>query len=155
MKQSNIRSIGAVGALIISLAVAGCGGGGGGYSAPPSTTPPPTTPPPTQAGGITGTGSILKPTSTSVVVNGTTFNATGAQVTDDRNRTLAEIEDGMTGKVRGRTDGTAQRIEIENELRGLAQGVQAGVDPQRFTVNGTIVYVDSQTLCAYQFLPSA
>ena len=145
MKQLDIRSIGAVGALVISLVVAGCGGGGG-YSAPPSTNPPPVTPPPTQAGGITGTGSILKPTASSVVVNGTTFNATGAQITDDRNRTLAEIEDGMTGKVRGRTDGTAQRIEIENELRGLAQAVQAGVDPQRFTVNGTIVYVDSQTV---------
>ena len=148
MKQSHIRSIGAVGALVISLIVAGCGGGGG-YSAPPATNPPPVTPPPTQAGGITGTGSILKPTASSVVVNGTTFNASTATIrVDDRTGTIAEIEDGMTGKVRGRTDGTAERIEIENEVRGLVEAgsKQSTPLPERFKVNGTTVYVDSQTI---------
>lgn len=147
MKQLRIRSIGAVGAVVISLVIAGCGGGGGGSSTPPGAITPP--PPPTQAGGITGTGSILKPTASSVVVNGTTFNTGTATIrVDDRTGTVAEIEDGMTGKVRGRTDGTAERIEIENEVRGLVQSKQSTPLPERFTVNNTTVYVDGQTVYA-------
>jgi hypothetical protein len=156
MKQTITRAAGAL-ALATALVLAGCGGGGSSSSTP-STTPPSTTPPPTQGGGISGTGTILKPSANAVVVNGVTFSATSATVRIDdgngtRNGTLDDVKEGMTGKVRGRVNddrvtGTADTIEIENEVRGLAQNVQPSVSPQRFTVNGQTVYVDSQTVYA-------
>jgi hypothetical protein len=59
----------------------------------------------------------------------------------------------MTGKVRGRLNddritGTADVIEIENEVRGVVQTVDGSLVPQRFTVNGQTVFVDGQTVYA-------
>jgi hypothetical protein len=152
--KSTISRAGAALVLAVAVGLAGCGGGGGGGSV----TPPPggggTTPPTNPAGGISGTGSIAKPTANTVVMNGVAFNATNATVQfDDRTGTLTRVEDGMTGKVRGRINddrvtGTADTIEIENEVRGVALAVQAGVIPQRFTVNGQTVFVDGQTVYA-------
>jgi hypothetical protein len=57
----------------------------------------------------------------------------------------------MTGKVRGRINddrvtGTAETIEVENEVRGQAANVNAAAVPQTFTVNGQRVYVDANTV---------
>ena len=138
--------------MAVALGLAGCGGGGGS-----STTAPPA-PPPNNGGGITGTGSPLSAsgtitvTATAMSIHGVALATSNAVVRiDDNPKTVAEVKDGMTGKVRGRISddrlaGTAETIEIENEVRGLVQTVQGGVSPQRFTVNGQTVYVDSQTV---------
>lgn len=155
--KNRISRAGAVLIVAVAVGLAGCGGGGGGSTTP--TTPPgggggTTTPPgQTPAGGISGTGSIAKPTANTVVMNGVAFNASNATIRDDGNRTLAKVEDGMTGKVRGRINddrvtGTADIIEIENEVRGLVQTVDGNLLPQRFTVNGQTVYVSDQTVYA-------
>lgn len=154
--KTTISRAGAALVLAVVVGLGGCGGGGGGGSVTPpppgggGTTPPPTTP----AGGISGTGSIAKPTATTVVMNGVTFNSGTATVrSDDRTSGTVTVDDGMTGKVRGRLNddrvtGTADTIEIENEVRGLVQAVDGSLVPQRFTVNGQTVFVDGQTVYA-------
>lgn len=153
MKMTITRA-GAALVLAVAVGLAGCGGGGGGST----TSTPPLTPPPNNGGGISGTGSPMSASGT-ITVSATAMSINGVAVTtsnavvkiDDNPKTVAEVKDGMTGKVRGRINddrvtGTAETIEIENEVRGLVQAVQAGLSPQRFTVNGQTVFVDAQTV---------
>ena len=125
-------------AIAVAL-VSACGGGGGA----------------TAGGGTEGTGAPISSfgvmTSGSVIVNGIRFDDTTAVIRiDDRAGTPAELRDGMRVKVRGRVNddgvtGRADRIEVENELRGLVTVVNAAAVPPQFTAGGQIVYVDTTT----------
>ena len=127
MKHTMTR-VGTALALTMAIALAGCGGGGGSSSSPVPPTTPPTTPPPNNGGGISGTGSALSASGTiavsgtgAVSINGVALSTSSVTVRiDDRTGTLADVKDGVTGKVRGRINddrvtGTAEVIEIENE----------------------------------------
>lgn len=109
-------------------------------------------------GGTDGTGATPELTSSgpitrgSVILNGTRFDETGAVVTDDRNRRASDLADGMVVKLRGRSDdgvtGRADRIDIENEVRGAIASIAPNADPQRFVVAGLTVLVDGETVFA-------
>jgi hypothetical protein len=111
----------------------GCGGNGGG-------TPPPAGTPVVSQGSITALGSIT--------VNGIKFEDTLANITaDDTAKTPSFLQTGMTVKVSGRRNddgitGTADRIEVENEVRGAV----AGLSGDTFTVLGQTVVVDGGTV---------
>lgn len=125
--------------LIVVFGAAGCGGGTDGTGAPAPAAPK----------AVTATGVMTKG---SVILNGTRFDTSLAIVTDDRNRTAAQLANGMVIKLRGSTDGTnngkAERIDVENEVRGTIQTVDAAANPQRFTVAGLPVHVSSRTVYA-------
>lgn len=132
-------------ALSSSLALAACGGGGG--SAPPSN-------PPVQATASTSFGVVTKAAgSTDVSVNGVTF-ATGSGTIvriDDNPKGVDDLRSGMVVKLRGRDDGangTAERIEVENEVRGNVTAVDAAANPQAFRVGGLRAIVDNATVYA-------
>ena len=134
------RKITATFSAIAVALVSACGGGGGGSTA---------------GVGIDGTGAPISSfgvmTSGSVRVNGIRFDDTAAVIRiDDRAGTPAELRDGMRVKLRGRVNddgvtGRAERIEVENELRGLVTDVKATALPPQFTVGGQVVYVDTAT----------
>jgi hypothetical protein len=117
--------------------VSACGGGTDGTGGVP----------PTEA--VTSSGSMTRG---SVILNGTRFDDSAVVVTDDRNRTAAELANGMVIKLRGRSDdgvtGVADRIDVENEVRGAIESIDATASPRRFTVAGLAVIVDSQTIFA-------
>jgi len=117
-------------------------------------------------GGTDGTGGFtpLPPTTQSVVigvmtkgsviVNGVRFDDSTATIRiDGRNGNAAELGNGMFVKVLGRINsdnvsGIADRIEVENEVRGIVQSVAATANPPSFTVAGLKVFVDSTTVFA-------
>lgn len=113
-------------------------------------------------GGTDGTGGVPEPTAQltssgamtrgSVILNGTRFDDSAAVVTDDRNRTAAQLATGMVVKLRGRSDdgvsGRADRIDVENEMRAVIQSIDAGADPRRFVAGGLTVLVDEATVYA-------
>lgn len=111
-------------------------------------------------GGTDGTGRVADPIVTtsgvmargSVVVNGTTFDADRATVFDDRGRGANELANGMVVRLRGRSadgvTGTADRIDVENELRASIVSIDAGASPPRFVAAGTTVFVDDDTTFA-------
>lgn len=116
----------------LSAGLFACGGGyDDGYTPPP--------PEPIISEGTMTTGSAI--------VNGIRFDDTAATITaDDSPKTLG---DGMTVKVKGSrnndgTTGTADRIEVENEVRGsiTAKGTDS------FVVLGQTVFVDDRTIYA-------
>jgi hypothetical protein len=121
--------------LGLSVALAACGGGGGGSTAGGSTP-------------IVSTGTLTKG---SAIVNGIRFEDTLADITgDDNPKTPADLQNGMVVKVTGsRNDdgvtGTADSIEIENEVRGP---IGAIAPPDSFTVLGQTVFVDGGTVFA-------
>jgi hypothetical protein len=95
--------------------------------------------------------SIGTMTKGSVIVNGVTFvedNLT--RITgDDTAKASADLQTGMTVRVRGRVNsddvsGTAERVEIENEVRGAIEA-KAG---DTITVHGQTVMVDGATVFA-------
>ena len=95
--------------------------------------------------------SIGTMTKGSVIVNGVTFvedNAT--RITgDDTAKVSADLQSGMTVRVRGRINsddvsGTAERVEIENEVRGAIEA-KAG---DTITVHSQTVLVDGGTVFA-------
>jgi hypothetical protein len=120
----------------LSAALAACGGGGGGGAAAP--------------GGVSivSTGTMTKG---SVIVNGVRFEDTAADIIgDDTPKTPADLQNGMVVKVTGRRNddgftGTADRVEIENEVRGP---IGAITPPDSFTVLGQTVFVDGGTIFA-------
>ncbi len=127
-------------ALLAVAALAGCGGGGGYGSSESS-------------GGTGGTGvSIGVMTVGSVVVNGVRYDDSAASITiDDSAATAAQLRDGMVVKVRGRRNadgvtGTAERVEVENEVRGTVQSTNAAALPPSFVVVGQTVLVDDLTV---------
>src|SRR5262252_6321667 len=128
-------------AIAISTTMSGCGGGTDGTGAAP--------PPPPPKSNVTSSGVMTKG---SVILNGIHFDPTGATVVDDRGRSAAQLDTGMVIKLRGRSDdgvtGVADRIEVENEVRGAIQSIDATSAPPRFTVAGLVVLVDEQTIFA-------
>ena len=116
--------------MAIALAVAGCSTSGGDDSAAVSTV---------------SIGTMIKG---SVVVNGVRFEDNAATIIadDDAQKVLA---DGMTVKVKGTVNsgglaGTAEKIEVENEVRGPI--ASKGADS--FVVLGQTVAVDGATVFA-------
>ncbi len=116
-------------ATALSAGLFACGGGyDDGYSPPPV---------PIISEGTMTTGSAI--------VNGIRFEDTAANITaDDSPKTLG---DGMTVKVKGTrnndgTTGTADRIEVENEVRGSI----TSLGPDSFIVLGQTVFVDDRTI---------
>jgi hypothetical protein len=117
------------------IALAGCGGGTDGTGAPAPTAQ------------VTSSGIL---TQGSTILNGTRFDDSTAVVTDDSGRGAAQLGTGMFIKLRGRSDdgvgGQADRIDIENEVRGTIQNIDAAAKPQRFMVAGLTVLVDGKTV---------
>lgn len=122
---------------IALVALAGCGGGTDGTGAIPPT------------GTVTSSGVMTKG---SVILNGTRFDPAGATVFDDRGRGAAQLDSGMTVKLRGRSDdgvtGVADLIDVENEARGVVESVEPDADPRRLKVAGLVVLVDAGTVYA-------
>lgn len=131
---------GAFSAAVATVALIGlvsCGGGGGygggGGSGGGGT-------PIIASGAITAKGSIT--------VGGIKYDDTLATVTaDDSTISYLDLQLGQTVKVKGRRNddgitGTADRIEVENEVRGAV----AGLSGDSFTVHDQTVVVDSNTV---------
>lgn len=113
-------------------------------------------------GGAEGTGDTTPPVSPasfstgvmvkgSVKVNGIEFRDAGAQVIDDRGRTVAQLQTGMVVSVRGRVDangttGQAEVIEVRNELRGTVDSVDTIASPPTLTIRGVTVRTDDSTV---------
>lgn len=129
--------------LIMVFALPGltaCGGGGGGGGS-------------ASAGGTGGTGIVSTGVMTkgSIIVNGVRFDDTNANVTiDDTPKLPADLKDGMVVKLRGqinddRITGTAERVEVENEVRGTVQTHDETASPPTFTVVSQTVFVPEGT----------
>lgn len=134
-------------AVLLAAGIAGltaCGGGTDGTGAPLPAPPPP-------ASGVVTTASGVM-TKGSVILNGVRFDDSAATVTDDRGRNAALLANGMVVKLRGRSDdngtGTAERVDVENELRAAITSIDAAASPQSFVAAGLTVLVDSQTVFA-------
>jgi hypothetical protein len=86
----------------------------------------------------------------SIILNGIRFDDSATTVTDDRNRTAAQLANGMAIKLRGRSDdnatGQADRVDVENELRASIQSISTAGNTQSFVAAGLVVIVDSQTV---------
>lgn len=121
--------------------IAACGGGTDGTGGSPPT------PGPTAV--ITSSGAMTKG---SIILNGVRYDDSATTVSDDRGRNAAALANGMVVRLRGRSDdnvnGTAERVDIENELRAAITSIDAAANPQRFVAAGVIVLVDSQTVYA-------
>jgi hypothetical protein len=121
-----------------AVALAGCGGGTEGTGG---------VPPPAPASYSTGVMTVG-----SVIVNGVRYDDTNATVIiDDNTATRTQLRDGMVVKLRGRINddgvtGTAERIEVENELRGTVTQIDTSANPPTFTVNGVLVRTDDATV---------
>ena len=104
MNNQGIRGALPVLASVIAAVLVGCGGGGGDAS------PPPAAPPPSLGGGTGGTGAQAPVVSSgtmvkgSIILNGIRYDDSATTVTDDRNRTAAQLANGMAIKLRGRSD---------------------------------------------------
>ena len=150
MNKRRIRGALPVLASVIAAVLVGCGGGGS-YSAPP-----PAVPPPSLGGGTGGTGAQAPIVSSgtmakgSIILNGIRYDDSATNVTDDRNRTAAQLANGMVIKLRGRSDdnttGQADRVDVENELRATIQSISTAGNAQSFVAAGLTVIVDSQTV---------
>ncbi len=132
------RHLATWGVAVLALSLTGCGGGTDGTGVGPSA-----------GAAVTSSGAMTRG---SVILNGTRFDDATAIITDDRGRGAARLETGMVVKLRGRSDdgvnGVADRIDIENEVRGSIQSIDAAASPQRFIVTGLTVLVDDQTAYA-------
>ena len=135
MNPSILRRVAQSAALLLTLSACG-GGGGSGLD-----------------GGTGGTGvSVGVMTKGSVIVNGVRFEDTTANITiDDTPKTAANLKNGMVVKVRGRfnddgVSGTAESVEVENEVRGTVQTKDENAIPPRFTVVGQTVFVTDDVL---------
>lgn len=124
------------------LALASCGGGTGGTGVGS----------PAVSVGVMEKGSII--------LNGVRFEDTTANITiDDTPKTAADLRDGMVVKVRGRINddrisGKAERVEVENEVRGTVQAVDQNANPPTFTVVGQTVHVPGGIPLANFTLPN-
>ena len=134
--MKNNHFIVSVAMLALSAALVACGGGGGDSGG--------------GGGGSTAVISSGAMTKGSTIVNGVRFEDTLANITgDDTAKTAADLQNGMVVKVKGRRNddgvtGTAERIEIENEVRGTVTSVGTGT----FGVLGQTVIVSSATVTA-------
>jgi len=125
-----LKALGAVG-LAASLLIAGC-----------SLNPPAGTP--VASAGIMTKGSAI--------LNGVRYEDSAASISaEDTPKTAADLANGMRIKLKGtRNDdgltGTADQIEVENEVRGSITAVDAA--SQSFTVLGQEVFADANTVYA-------
>ncbi len=106
------------------------------------------------SGGTSGTGFPITSSGVmrvgSVVLNGVRFEDSAATVSDDRARDAGQLADGMFVKLRGlvRDDGvngTAERVEVRNEVRARIQSINPIANPQSFVVGGLTVLVSADT----------
>ena len=151
MNHKGMRGALPVLAGVIAAVLMGCGGGG-------SSSAPAAVPPPALGGGTGGTGAQAPIVSSgtmakgSIILNGIRFDDSATTVTDDRNRTAAQLANGMVVKLRGRSDdnttGQADRVDVENELRATIQSISTAANAQSFVAAGVVVLVDSQTVYA-------
>lgn len=132
-----IRSI-----LLAALAVAlgACGGGGSADSGGIGGT------------GVTSTGVMIKG---SIVLNGVHYDDSSAtNMSDDPLGSNSVLpDDGKVVKLKGRRNddgvtGTAERFEVENEVRGTVQSTDDSVTPQSLTVVDQTVTIDDLTICS-------
>jgi hypothetical protein len=110
-------------------------------------------------GGIDGTGSPAQfsegvMTRGSVILNGVRYDDSQAVVRiDDRTAAAAELATGMFVRLRGRVNadgstGTAERVEVRNEVRGAISAIDASAQPASFVVVGQKVLIDDATVYA-------
>ena len=120
-----LRKLGAV-LIVAVLTAAGCGGSsGGGDSVSP---PPPTTPPPPPSGGIIRTGVAVGAGPItgfgSIIVNGVTYDTSGATFTrDDNPSSQDDFKVGETVIVKGtidddNTNAVAESVELDEIVEG-------------------------------------
>jgi hypothetical protein len=124
-------------AVALAALLSACGGGTDGTGRVPGDN------------AVTSSGVMTRG---SVILNDTSFDATGARVTDDRGRGTAALDSGMVIKLRGTRNangnGRADEIDVENELRAPVASIDATASPQRFVAAGVTVLVDSTTVYA-------
>lgn len=129
--------------IVAGALLAGCGGSAVGVA----------------GGGTDGTGSPAQfsqgvMTKGSIILNGVRYDDSGAVVRiDDRSSSAVELASGMAVKLRGRLNadgltGVAERVEVENEVRGAISAINANAQPASFVVIGQTVLVDSATIYA-------
>lgn len=110
-------------------------------------------------GGIDGTAGPAQfsegvITRGSVILNGVRYDDSQAVVRiDDRTASAAELATGMFVKLRGRVNadgstGTAERVEVRNELRGAISAINASAQPASLIVVGQTVLIDDTTVYA-------
>lgn len=142
-----LRKLGAV-LIVAVLTAAGCGGSsGGGDSVSP---PPPTTPPPPPSGGIIRTGVAVGAGPItgfgSIIVNGVTYDTSGATFTrDDNPSSQDDFKVGETVIVKGtidddNTNAVAESVELDEIVKGPVSAVTGGqltAMGQTITTSGT------------------
>lgn len=138
--RRSLTTVAALAALATVTALAACGGGVDGTGG---------TPPPVTGTAVTSSGAMTKG---SVILNGVRYDDSRASIGDDRNRNAAQLATGMVVKLRGRSDdsgnGSAERVEVENELRAPITQINASAVPPSFVAGGVTVRVDTQTVYA-------
>ena len=144
-----LRKLGAV-LIVAVLTAAGCGGSsGGGDSVSP---PPPTTPPPPPSGGIIRTGVAVGAGPItgfgSIIVNGITYDTSGATFTrDDNPSSQDDFKVGETVIVKGtieddNTGAVAETVELDEIVEGPVSSInEFGV----LTVLGQAVTISLDT----------
>ncbi len=135
-----IRALLLAAASTLTAVLAACGGGTDGTGG----TPPPSS-------GTAYSSGVMR--LGSVIVNGVRYDdSTATVLIDDRTVARTELKDGMVIKLRGRVNddgenGVAERVEIENELRGTVTAVGL-TSPPTLTVSGVLVQTDEATVFA-------
>ena len=137
-KYRTTTKLAVVAVTLLLVTFAGCNLGGGSSG----------------GGSDAGSGSNVVMTGTmtkgSVILNGVRYDDTAAGITaDETSITAAELGNGMTVKLKGTVDsdgvnGTAELVEVENELRGSVASIDLANDS--FIVLGSTVYVDGTTV---------
>lgn len=130
--------------------LAACGGGGADGTGAQSSTGSVVSAPTATGSQAYSAGVMSKG---SVILNGVRYDDSSAQIADDRNRSAAQLADGMRVKLRGRisddgVSGSADRVSIEPELRGTVGAVEPAAVPPAFTVGGVRVLVADTTVFA-------
>lgn len=133
------RRLAFAGCVAAAAVLTACGGGTDGTGAPAPSAAPNAT-----AFGVMTLGSVI--------VNGVRYDDANAIVRiDDRAAAPAELRNGMVVNLRGRLNadgisGSAERIEVENEVRAMVRSVDAGANPASFSVGGLTVLIEPQTV---------
>lgn len=108
-------------------------------------------------GGIDGTGSPAQfsegvITKGSVILNGVRYDDSRAVVLiDGRTTNASELATGMFVKLRGtvnadRSSGTAEQVQVLNEVFGAISAINASAEPASFVAVGQTVLVDASTV---------
>lgn len=112
---------------VVAVTIAGCGGGGGGST--PVLAPPPPPPPPPAASAAAAFGTVTAIDSTSITVNGVSYDTSGATFTiDGAAGAQADLGLGDVVLVRGSVDpagntGTADTVAFDDVVDGIIFGI--------------------------------